>query len=66
MKVKISYWIPEEKIIDITPKEYCHLRANPNYLPVYPEKAFHLDLEPLTDADEKELDDFILRKREGE
>ena len=42
MKVKITYEIKIEKEIEVTPEEYCAIRANhENYPNVFPEGSYN-------------------------
>lgn len=59
MKVKIAYTVRIEKIIDMTPEEYCYLRAdlaNPEY---YPPEARDKEIAPADDKAESELLDYF-------
>lgn len=63
MKVKISYIVKTEKIVDMTPEEYCYLRADladPKY---YPLGARDKGIAPADDKAESELLDFFFRER---
>lgn len=58
MKVKISYTVRTEKIVDMTPEEYCYLRAdlaNPEY---YPPEARNKEIAPADRESENELYDY--------
>ena len=58
MKVKIAYTVRTEKIVDMTPEEYCYLRAdlaNPKY---YPPEARNKEIAPADDKAESELTDY--------
>lgn len=59
MKVKIAYTVRTEKIVDMTPEEYCYLRtdlANPEY---YPPEARDKEIAPADDKAESELLDYF-------
>lgn len=59
MKVKIAYTVRTEKIVDMTPEEYCYLRAdlaNPEY---YPLEARDKEIAPADDKAESELLDYF-------
>lgn len=59
MKVKIAYTVKTEKIVDMTPEEYCHLRAdlaNPEY---YPLESRDREIAPADDKSESELLDYF-------
>ena len=59
MKVKIAYTVRTEKIVDMTPEEYCYLRAdlaNPEY---YPPEARDKEIAPADDKTESELLDYF-------
>lgn len=63
MKVKISYIVKTEKIVDMTPEEYCYLRADladPKY---YPPEARDKGIAPADDKAESELLDYFFRER---
>lgn len=59
MKVKIAYTVRTKKIVDMTPEEYCYLRAdlaNPKY---YPPEARDKEIAPADDKAESELLDYF-------
>ena len=58
MKVKIAYTVRTEKIVEMTPEEYCYLRAdlaNPEY---YPLEARDKEIAPADDKAQSELYDY--------
>lgn len=64
MKVKICYEIDVNKEIEMTPEEYCNLRANHSSRPdIFPENCRH----PTTSIDEKEkqeLEEYLYDKEQ--
>ena len=65
MKVKISYVMPVEKEIEMTPAEYCQLHASFNYKNnfYFPVESMSRDLSIDKEA-EKELWKFFQEKNE--
>lgn len=65
MKVKVTYWIPVQKEIDMLPSEYCELHASENYVwngkRVFPEDSIARDIE-LSPKAKKELNHFFFTK----
>ena len=63
MKVKISYTMRVEQVVEMTPEKYCYLRADladPQY---YPPEAKDKEIRPYGKKDESELLDFFFRER---
>lgn len=63
MKVKISYTMRVERVVEMTPEKYCYLRADladPQY---YPPEAKDKGICPYGEKDESELLDFFFRER---
>ena len=63
MKVKISYIMRVEKVVEMTPEQYCYLRADhadPKYFPL---EARETDMRPYSEKDESELTDYFFRER---
>ena len=54
MKVKISYIIKKERIINVTPEEYFNLRANLSNSQYFPKEARDRDIN-ITNEAENEL-----------
>ena len=63
MKVKISYTIKKECIIDITPEEYFNLKANLSDSQYFPKEAYNRDID-ITNEAEDELWDYWIKKEE--
>lgn len=65
MKVKIRYWIPVEKEINMLPCEYCELQDNDNYVwngeKIFPENSIARDIE-LSPKAIRELHHFLFTK----
>lgn len=63
MKIKISYYIPIEKEIEMTPEQYCKFHADGklNGERVTPENAIREEI-VLTKEAQKELDKFFFEK----
>ena len=64
MRVEISYDISVKKVYDMTPKEYCDLRARMSNTEYYPEDSFDKDIKIADEASEKELLHFFYRYKE--
>lgn len=59
MKVKIAYTVRTVKIVDMTPEDYCYLRAtmfDPQY---YPPEARDKEIAPADSKAESELLDYF-------
>lgn len=65
MKVKITYLLPVEKEIEMSPVDYCKLRASYNYVlngeRVFPEYSLDRKIE-LSPKAIRELNHFFLTK----
>ena len=59
MKVKIAYTLWTEKIVDMTPEEYCYLRADLSDPKYYPPEACEKDITPANADSKKELWDYL-------
>lgn len=64
MKIKVRYYIPVEKEIEMTPKEYCYLHANGtlNGKKIVPNGAIKEEI-VLDDEAQNELDNFFFNKQ---
>ena len=63
MKVKISYIMRVERVVEMTPEKYCYLRADhadPRY---FPPEARETEMRPYSEKDESELTDYFFRER---
>ena len=60
MKIKVSYYIPVEKEIEMTPEQYCNFHADGtlNGKKVIPENAIREETF-LTEEAQEELDSFL-------
>ena len=65
MKVKVTYLLPVEKEIEMSPADYCKLHASANYVlngeRVFPEDSIDRKLE-LSPKAIRELNHFFLTK----
>lgn len=63
MKVKVAYYIPVEKEIEMTPEQYCRYHADGtlNGKKVIPENAIKKET-TLTEKAQEELDNFFFNK----
>ena len=63
MKVKIAYYIPVEKEIEMTPEQYCRYHADGTLdgKKVVPESAIREET-ILTEEAQEELDNFFFNK----
>ena len=62
MKVKISYKIVKEEIVDMSCTAYCNYRANLSLYP-FPIGAYDYDIEIADEESEIELDEYFLMKK---
>lgn len=62
MKVKISYKVVKEEIIDMSCTAYCNARANLSLYYPFPIGSYDYDIEIADEESEKELDDYFLKK----
>ena len=65
MKILIEYTIEHKKVIDISPEEYCYLRANFNYGNYFPEESKYRDLRINDEESEIELLKFFSQKNKN-
>lgn len=66
MKVKISYKIIKEDIVDMSCTTYCKARANIANLSLcypFPIGSYDYDIEIADEESEKELDDYFLERK---
>ena len=63
MKVKISYTMRVERVVEMTPEKYCYLRADLTDPQYYPPEAKDKEICPYGEKDESELLDFFFRER---
>ena len=63
MKVKISYIMRVEKVVEMTPEKYCYLRADHADPQYFPPEARETEMSPYGKEDESELLDFFFRER---
>jgi hypothetical protein len=65
MKVKITYLLPVEKEIEMSPVDYCKLHASENYIlngeRVFPEDSIEREVSLSPEA-RKELNHFLFTK----
>ena len=64
MKIKVCYYIPVEKEIEMTPEEYCDFHANGtlNGKKIVPNGAIKEEI-ILNDEAQNELDNFFYNKQ---
>lgn len=62
MKVKISYKIVKEDIVDMSCISYCKARANLSLYYPFPVGAYDYDIEIADEESEKEFDDYLFEK----
>ena len=62
MKVKISYKIVKEDIVDMSCTTYCKARANLSLCYPFPVGAYDYDIEIADEESEKELNDYLFEK----
>ena len=66
MKVKVTYTVSVEKDFEMTPETYCNYRtrfASMREAGIIPIDAWGIDVEPATDKDRAELDEFYFSKK---
>ena len=61
MKVKLSYVLPYEKEVEMTPEEYCYFRSGKTWGNYFPENSSSQEFY-LSDEARKELDDWLYSK----
>ena len=59
MKVKITYTIKTEKIVDMTPEDFCYLRASMSDPKYFPSEARDKDMDPADANSRNELWDYL-------
>ena len=63
MKVKLTYIIKQEIIaLDMSPQEYCNLRADFNYGNYFPKESCERNIEIMDKESGHELEDFFFKK----
>ena len=63
MKVKLTYTIKHEVVVDINPKDYCELHADTTYNNFFPKDARERELTIFDKESEDELDDYYFRPK---
>lgn len=63
VNIKVKYFIPVEKIIEMTPEDYCYFHADTTYKNFIPENARWLDISLASKEDESKMLDFYFRER---
>lgn len=61
MKVKISYTMRIERVVEMTPEQYCYLRADHTDPQYFPPEARETDMRPYSEKDESELTDYLIK-----
>ena len=64
MKIKVSYYIPIEEEIEMTPEEYCLFHADGKLYgkKIIPDKAIYPEVQVGIEA-QMELDNFFFKKK---
>ena len=60
MKIRLTYYKPIVKEMEMTPQEYCHFYCNP--AEYYPDGAINKDYEIADNKSINELNDFWRKK----
>lgn len=64
MKVKLSYTIPYEKEIEMTPEEYCQFRSGKTRGNYFPKNSLSQEYH-LSDEARKELNNWLYSRAKG-
>jgi hypothetical protein len=62
MKVKISYRIVKEEIVDMSCTAYCKARANLSLYYPFPIGSYNYDIEIADEESEEEFNNFLFNK----
>lgn len=62
MKVKISYKVVKEEIIDMSCTAYCKARANLSLYYPFPIGSYDYDIEIADEKSEEEFNNFLFNK----
>ena len=63
MKVKLTYTVKHEVVVDINPEDYCKLHADTTYNNFFPKDAKERELTIFDKKSEDELDDYYFRPK---